>query len=172
MVLIIKKALKKDQSLFDKTQKQTLLGSYYETEKMPVDLGKINNKDYFIFFNNKVIGLLRMGESNEFCGRYGIGFVGLVPLYRGKGLSRKIISFCKKMAQKNGITDLLLSVPKKSKETRKIFEKLGFKNKEIRATIVFNDCYFMSLSREQQKYLDLSKRTGLLEWQIMSQKIN
>jgi len=60
-------------------------------------------------------------------------------------------------------------VPRDSTELQVIFKKLGFKNKEIITGVLFKYCNITK--KKQLKYLDISKRKGLLEWQIMSIRI-
>lgn len=139
--LIIRKASEKDlntlldfeqgiiswERKFDKTIKAGLT-YYYDIHEM---ISSDNTELLVAEFNNEVIGsgYVRIKNSESFLQHrtYAyLGFIFVMPEYRGKGISSKIIEKLKLWANSRDITEVRLEVYQNNLSALKAYEKLGF----------------------------------------------
>jgi len=161
----IKKAFTKDRKEFRELEHKIFRDSYYNKINFNFKDNPITEKNYFILLNNKKIGILEIGYSIEFSGKFGIGLIGILPQYRKKGYLKQTINICKKTTKRKKETTLYLSIPKESKELQTIFRKLNFKGSKDKTTVTFEDCSFGMLKDVQLKYINIKKAKKLLVWQ-------
>ena len=152
-------------------QKKVFLDSYYTKINYPITIKDITDRDFFLIFNNMKVGILRVGNSLEFDGKFGIGLIGILPEYREKGVMKQAISFCKRLAKRKNINEILAYVPCEAKDLINIFEKCGFIKQEIRTTVGFPDCFFVYLTDSQLSHLNLNSANYFFKWQKLCLKV-
>jgi len=169
----MKKAKKCELKKYIALEKIIFKDSYYTKINFSLTQSGITEKDYFINYNSKTIGILSIGNSIEFGGKFGIGIIGFKKAFRNREFGKKAIEFCKKFARKHDETQLFLSVPDLDYKTTSIFEKLGFKKHHTETNISYKDgTKFRRCKNNQLKHLILTKNTyNKLVWQIMCLEI-
>lgn len=103
----------------------------------------INNKEIFIAkIDEKIVGyvLLSSKERKQNGYRYrkqlDIDAIGVDRNYRNQGIGTKLINYVKKYAKEKGYTDLRLTVNEENKNAIHLYEKMGFKVKNIAYSIM------------------------------------
>ena len=73
-------------------------------------------------------GIIKISEDED-----GVVLSGLsvLPDHRGKGIGTKILESIKEIAKTKGCTDLYLTVNQENENAIKVYEKFGFKVKNI-----------------------------------------
>lgn len=101
-------------------------------------LEMIANKEIFVAkIDNKVVGYVmissREGKKNgyKYIKRLDIDAMGVDETYRNKGIGFQLLEYVKKYAQENNYTDLRLTVNEENKNARHLYEKFGFRIKNI-----------------------------------------
>ena len=100
-----------------------------------------NNYIFAAYINNKVVGYImlssREGKSNGY--RYRkqlcIDAMGVDEKFRNKGIGFKLLEFVKKYAKDNEYTDLRLTVNEENENAVHLYEKVGFKVRNIAYTL-------------------------------------
>lgn len=103
------------------------------------DLSKfIQNEEIFIArIENKIVGYIllykREGKKNGY--RYrkelDIDAMGVDEEFRNQGIGSKLLEYVRDYAKENGYTDLRLTVNEENLNARHLYEKMGFKVKNI-----------------------------------------
>ena len=78
-----------------------------------------------IFCRNSVKNGYR--HSNEIL----IDAIGVLEEYRNQGIGTKLLEFIKEYAVNNGYTNIRLTVTEENEKARRLYEKVGFKVKNI-----------------------------------------
>ena len=95
--------------------------------------------------NNKIVGYVmlssREGKKNGY--RYRkqleIDAMGVDEKYRNQGIGFEILEYVKKYAKENNYTDLRLTVNEENENAKHLYEKVGFKVRNIAYTLQLND---------------------------------
>ena len=96
-----------------------------------------NNEIYVAKTNERVVGYVilssREGKKNGY--RYrkelDIDAMGIDENYRNQGIGRQLLEFIKEYAKANNYTDLRLTVNEENENAKHLYEKVGFKVKNI-----------------------------------------
>lgn len=98
----------------------------------------IQNEEIFIArIENKIVGYIilskREGKKNGY--RYrkklDIDAMGVDEEFRNQGIGSKLLEYVRDYAKENGYTDLRLTVNEENLNARHLYEKMGFKVKNI-----------------------------------------
>lgn len=99
---------------------------------------KIQNKEIFVAkLQNEIVGYItfNINEKNNPIMRYrkqlSIEAIGVDENNRGKGIGTSLLEHVKNEAKKNNCTDMYLTVNEENKGAIKLYEKFGFKVKNI-----------------------------------------
>lgn len=99
---------------------------------------KIQNREIFVAkIDNKIVGYITVNiiEKNNSIIRYrkqlSIEAIGVDENNRGKGIGTSLLEHVKYEAKKNNCTDMYLTVNEENKGAIKLYEKFGFKVKNI-----------------------------------------
>ena len=126
-LLVFEQALIKTERPFDSTVKPDPV-NYYDLKAM---LDSPNIQVVVAEINNKIIasGYARINKSKEYLKHSHhayLGFMYVVPEYRGQGINRKIIDVLKNWAAAQNITEFRLEVYYDNAPAIKAYEKIGF----------------------------------------------
>ena len=98
----------------------------------------INNEEIYVAKeNNNIMGyvIIEIMEKNNRKMRYRkileISNLGVEENYRNKGIGTELLNFIKNKALENNCTDLYLTVNEENKNAIKLYEKFGFRIKNI-----------------------------------------
>lgn len=98
----------------------------------------IENKEIYVArIDNEIVGyvIFNIKERNNPSVRcqkqVNIGVLVVKEGYRGKGIGTNLLDFVKEYAKSNGCTDLYLTVNEENKNAISLYEKYGFKVKNI-----------------------------------------
>lgn len=98
----------------------------------------INNEEIFVAKeNNNIVGyvIIKIMEKNNRKMRYRkileISNLGVEEKYRNKGIGTELLNFIKNKSIENNCTDLYLTVNEENKNAIKLYEKFGFRIKNI-----------------------------------------
>ena len=98
----------------------------------------INNGEIYVAKeNNNIVGyiIIEIMEKNNRKMRYRkileISNLGVEENYRNKGIGTELLNFIKNKALEDNCTDLYLTVNEENKNAIKLYEKFGFKIKNI-----------------------------------------
>ena len=98
----------------------------------------INNGEIYVAKeNNNIVGyiIIEIMEKNNRKMRYKkileISNLGVEEKYRNKGIGTELLNFIKNKAIENNCTDLYLTVNEENKNAIKLYEKFGFRIKNI-----------------------------------------
>lgn len=99
---------------------------------------KIQTKEIYVAkINNEIIGYVTFNikEKDNHNMRYRkqlqIEAICIDEKNRGKGIGTELLNYVKKIAKENNCTDLYLTVNQENKNAIKVYEKFGFKVKNI-----------------------------------------
>ena len=99
---------------------------------------KIQNREIFVAkIDNKIVGYITVNiiEKNNSIIRYrkqlSIEAIAVDENNRGKGIGTSLLEHAKNEAKKNNCTDMYLTVNEENKGAIKLYEKFGFKVKNI-----------------------------------------
>lgn len=102
----------------------------------------ISNQNIFVIKKDKkILGyiLLSRNEGKKNGYRYrkqlNIDAMGVLEEYRNQGIGTKLLEFIKEYAKDNNFTDLRLTVNEENENARHLYEKMGFKIKNIAYTL-------------------------------------
>ena len=105
----------------------------------------INNGEIYVAKeNNNIVGyvIIEIMEKNNRKMRYRkileISNLGVEENYRNKGIGTELLNFIKNKALENNCTDLYLTVNEENKNAIKLYEKFGFKIKNIAYSMQIN----------------------------------
>ena len=105
----------------------------------------INNEEIYVAKeNNNIVGyiIIEIMEKNNRKMRYRkileISNLGVEENYRNKGIGTELLNFIKNKALENNCTDLYLTVNEENKNAIKLYEKFGFKIKNIAYSMQIN----------------------------------
>lgn len=126
-LLVFEQSLIKTERPFDSTVKPDPV-NYYDLKAM---LDSPNIQVVVAEINNKIIasGYARINKSKEYLKHSHhayLGFMYVVPEYRGQGINRKIIDVLKNWAAAQNITEFRLEVYYDNAPAIKAYEKIGF----------------------------------------------
>ncbi|MDR0922732.1 MAG: ribosomal protein S18-alanine N-acetyltransferase [Hungatella sp.] len=66
--------------------------------------------------------------------------IAVLPAYRGRGLSKKLMDRLVEYSRKNGVTSLSLEVRESNKKARNLYRSYGFEEETIRKNYYLNPC--------------------------------
>jgi len=126
-LLVFEQDLIKTERPFDPTVKPDPV-NYYDLKAM---LTAQNIQVVVAEINNKIIasGYARIDNSKPFLNHTQhayLGFMYVLPEFRGKGINRQIIDFLKKWSASQNISELRLEVYYDNNSAIKAYEKIGF----------------------------------------------
>lgn len=121
--------VKWDSDLF-KSVEEVISKDYFER--------KIKDEEIFIAkAENEIVGyvIFKIDEKDYQSMRYrkqlSIEAICVDENYRGKGIGTALLKYIKKVAKEKGCTDLYLTVNKENEKAIKLYEKFGFRVKNI-----------------------------------------
>ncbi len=102
----------------------------------------IENKEIFVAkLDEKIVGYIllssREGKKNgyKFRKELDIDAMGVDEAYRNQGIGFGLLEYVKKYAEENNYTDLRLTVNEENENAKHLYEKVGFKVKNIAYTL-------------------------------------
>jgi len=139
-LLVFEQGVIKTERPFDPTLKSGPV-NYYDLEAM---LAAPNVELVVAEINNKIIGsgYARIDRSQSFLKHTHhayLGFMYVLPEYRGQGINKKIIDVLKTWAALQNITEFRLEVYYDNLSAIKAYEKIGFKKHILEMRFNFDD---------------------------------
>ena len=104
-----------------------------------------NNGIFFIKKENKIVGYVLLsskeGKKNgyKFRKQLVIEAMGIDKEFRNQGIGTRLLEFVKKYAKENGFTELRLTVNEENENAIHLYEKVGFKVRNIAYTLHFDE---------------------------------
>lgn len=104
-----------------------------------------NNEIFVAKLEERIVGYIilssREGKKNGY--RYrkelDIDAMGIDENYRNQGIGRNLLEYVKEYAKENNYTDLRLTVNEENENARHLYEKVGFKVKNIAYSMQINN---------------------------------
>jgi GNAT superfamily N-acetyltransferase len=103
----------------------------YNPKQLALELAQPHCPYYFVRFQNRHIGILRLCHGLEFPGKPGLPATKLHRIYldgaiHGQGIGKRLMAWSKKVAQEQGHTLLWLEAMEVQSGARSFYEKLGY----------------------------------------------
>ena len=139
-LLVFEQDLIRAERPFDPTVKADPV-SYYDLQTM---LASANTEVVVAEVNNKIIasGYARIENSKPFLKHITyayLGFMYVLPEYRGQGINKKIMDVLKRWAASQNISEFRLEVYYENVSAIKAYEKFGFKKHMVEMRFNLHD---------------------------------
>ncbi len=122
-----------DRDLFIKTS-----GLFYPDDKV---------KYYLAYLKNEIVGITGLYSLDKHSDDAWIGWYGITPKFRNKGLGTKILKWTIEKAKKSGYKTIRLYTDSKGNaKAINLYKKLGFVGEKYNAEVLAYDCWIYSKS--------------------------